>query len=353
VPLPLAPSPAQDRARNRVENAHRIFDPPPALALWHLASLDAPTVAVVWSLAFAWAGGIHLPLWVPLLLALATWSVYVGDRLLDARAGLREPAQHTLRERHRFHWLYRRALMPMAMAAACAAAGIILAFMPPMARARDSVLAAAALAYFSGVHSGHNARQLPLQWPRAFPGKEFLVGVLFTAGCVLPAWHRSHALAAPGSTLWVFWIPAVFFAALAWLNCSCIARWESTDKPLESRNKSVILSEGTPRKARWGGVEACPELCRRGPACCDDRSSRSLRSIALALAAIGLPLCLLTAASAHPRPAVLLAAGATSALLLALLDRTRARMTPLALRAAADFVLLTPLALISFSWALK
>jgi hypothetical protein len=274
----------------------------------------------VWSLAFAWAGGVRLPLWVPLLLALVTWSVYVADRLLDARAALREPAQQTLRERHRFHWRYRRALLPTAIAAACAAAGIILAFMPPMARARDSVLAAAALAYFSGVHSGHGVRQLPLQWLRAFPGKEFLVGVLFTVGCVLPAWHWPPALAAPGSTIWVFWIPAVLFAALAWLNCSCIARWESTEKP---------------------------------PARCDDRSSRSLRSIALALGAVGLLLSLLAAASTHSRPAALLAAGATSALLLALLDRTRARMTPLALRAAADLVLLTPLALVPVAGLLR
>jgi hypothetical protein len=324
VPLPFAPSLAQDRAADRIGNARRVHDllragTPRALAFWHLASLDAPTVAIVWSLAFAWAGGVRLPLWVPLLLALVTWSVYVADRLLDARAGLRKPAQHTLRARHRFHWRYRHALLPMAIAAACAAAAIVLAFMPPMARARDSVLAAAAVAYFSGVHSGHKAWQLPLKGPNSFPGKEFLVGVLFTAGCVLPSWHRPHALAAPGSTTWVFWIPAVFFAALAWLNCSCIARWE--------------------------GIE--------GPPCCDDRSSRSPRSIALGLAAIGLLLTLLVAASAHSRAAALLAAGTTSALLLALLDRTRASMTPLALRAAADFVLLSPLALIPFAELLR
>ena len=47
----------------------------------------------------------------------------------------------------------------------------------------------------------------------------------------------------------------------------------------------------------------------------------------------------------HPRPAALLRAGAASALLLALLDRLRNRLSPLALRAAADLVLLTPLAL--------
>lgn len=334
VPLSFTPSPAQDRAADRIGNAHRIYGlaragPLRALAFWHLASLDAPTVAIVWSLAFAWAGGVRLPLWVPLLLALVTWSVYVADRLLDARGGLRDPAQHTLRERHRFHWRYRRALLPMAIAAACAAAGIILAFMPPMARARDSILAAAALAYFSGVHSARNARQFPLQWPRSFPGKEFLVGVLFTAGCVLPAWHRPHALAAPNSAIWIFWIPAVFFAALAWLNCSCIARWESTDETWEARS-------GSPKHLLS-----------------DQRLKPPATFYASVLLACGGLFSAAVVVSAHPRPAALLSAGATSALMLALLDRTRERMTPLALRAAADLVLLTPLALLFFAWALK
>ncbi len=39
--------------------------------------------------------------------------------------------------------------------------------------------------------------------------------------------------------------------------------------------------------------------------------------------------------------------------MLTLLDRARASITPLALRAAADLVLLTPLALLTFAWALK
>jgi hypothetical protein len=299
------------------------------LAFWHLASLDAPTVAITWSLAFAWAGGERLPLWVPLLLALVTWSVYVADRLLDARAGLCVPTQHTLRERHRFHWRYRRTLLPMAVAAACASAGIILAFMPSVARARDSVLAAAALAYFSGIHSGRSVWQFPLKWPRFFAGKEFLVGVLFTAGCALPAWHRPHTIAAPGSTIWVFWIPALIFAALAWLNCNCIARWESMEEPRDARAGSAKHVLDGRRLESPAIFYACVLLACGG-----------LFSAALC-------------ASAHPRPASLLAAGATSALLLALLDGARARMTPLALRAAADFVLLTPLALLFFAGALQ
>ncbi len=62
---------------------------PRALHLWHLASLDAPTVAVVWTLAFAWAAGVHLDRWVLVLLASGTWTVYVGDRLLDAHRAIR------------------------------------------------------------------------------------------------------------------------------------------------------------------------------------------------------------------------------------------------------------------------
>lgn len=328
MPLPFAPSPAEDRAPDRIENAHRVFSAPRPFAIWHLASLDAPTVAIVWSLAFAWVGRARLPLWVPLLLALVTWAVYVCDRLLDARAGLREPVQNTLRERHWFHWRYRRALLPMAIASACAAAGIILAFMPPLARARDSVLAAAALVYFSGVHSGRNARQFPLRRPRPFPGKEFLVGVLFTAGCVLPAWHRPHALAAPGSAIWVFWIPAVAFASLAWLNCSCIAQWES-DEPRQMRSSSASLFLGKREPQPPATFYASVLLACGG----------------FFLAVVG--------AAAHPRPAALLAAGATSALLLALLDRNRARFSALALRAAADFVLLTPLALLPVAGLLR
>ncbi len=327
MPLPLAPYPAHDHAADRVATVHRILGAPRAIALWHLASLDAPTVAIVWSLAFAWAGRVRLPAWVPLLVALVTWSVYVSDRLLDARAGNRQPARHALRERHFFHWRHRRVFLPMAIATACAAAGIILAFMPPMARARDSVLAAAALAYFSGVHSGRSTWQIPLRWPRSFPGKEFLVGVLFTAGCALPAWHRPHALAAPGSTLWVFWIPAATFAALAWLNCSCIERWESMDDRWEAQYGS----------ANGGFRKRSPGL--------------PVIFVASSMRACGGLLLAVVCAAAHPRSAELLTAGAVSAVLLGLLDLMRARFSALALRAAADLVLLTPLALLLFAWA--
>lgn len=278
----------------------RQLDAPIPLRLWHLASFDAPTVAVAWALGFAWAAGVHLPQWVPVLLALATWAVYVGDRLLDARTGLRSGALHQLRERHYFHWRHRRILLALAVGAVCAAAAIVFVLMPVGIRARDSVLAAAALVYFSGVHSDRKIARSAPAFLAPFLSKEFLVGVLFTAGCSLPTLSRVTISLA--SSLWPLCGVATFFAALAWLNCHAIERWESGGK------------------------------------------SRILATAGL----LGLAGLLLAAAfaTAQPRPAALLAAGATSALLLALLDRTRNWLTPLALRAAADLVLLTPLFLV-------
>ena len=286
-----------------------------------------------WALAFAWAGGIHLPLWVPILLALVTWSVYVSDRLADAgfglspagsalrpglaarhsaRAGLNSSTQRALRERHFFHWRHRRIFIPLAVAAACASAGIVLVFMPPMVRERDSVLAAAAFAYFSSVHLRHGEQDAVPRRLRRFFSKEFPVGLLFTTGCVLPAWPRIHGAGPEHSSLWQFWIPAVYFAALAWLNCSLIARWESNDID--------------------GSLPSRPN------------SSASFRAPAfLALAGV---LLVILAYPSNPRAAALLAVGALSALLLALLDRTRSYFTALALRAGADLVLLTPLFLL-------
>ena len=322
VLLPVAQSPARPAsahsAANTRANPHRILQAPRAVALWHLASLDAPTVAVVWALAFAWAGGIQLPFWVPLLLALVTWSVYVCDRLADARAALhsacaplRNAAVHALRERHLFHWRHRRILIPLAVAAVCASAAIVFAFMPPMARERSSVLAAAAFAYFSSVHFTHGERgAIPNLLRRIFT-KELLVGLLFTIGCMLPAWPRLHAAPPVHASLWQFWIPGVYFSALAWLNCRSIARWESR------------------------------QIDRSSPSA----EARSVRFPAVAsLAFAGVSLAIL-AGPLNPRAAELVATGALSALLLALLDRFRLRFSALALRAAADLVLLTPLVL--------
>jgi len=300
VPLPLANPQAKKPETTKLRQAHCLAKAPAVLRLWHLASLDAPTVAVVWTLAFARATGVQLPTWVPLLIALGTWTVYVGDRLLDARSGLRSCSFNCLRERHFFHWRHRRSLSILAAFTACFAAAIIFRQMSFAARERNSVLAVAALTYFSSVHS----HRKPPVWLRSFFSKELLVGILFTAGCVLPTLSRIPS----GFNLVLSWpllVSVVLFAALAWLNCHAIERWESQ-----------------------GASRIFPPACMVG-----------LAGIVLAAKAV----------SAHPNFAALLAAAAASAILLAILDHMRTRLTKLALRSAADLVLLTPILLIPFA----
>lgn len=277
------------------------IDAPAPLRMWHLTSLDAPTVAVVWSLGFAWTARVALPLWLPAVLALAAWSFYIADRLLDARAGLganpnsRFPScsPSLLRPRHYFHWRHRRIFFPIAVVAAVAAAGLVLHSMPIAARARNSVLALAAMAYFASIHGPGRQGSWRIRLP-----KELLVGVLFTLACTLPVWTRAahrELLAAP----------ILVYAALAWLNCLAIETWESGH-----RSRSFILP-GT-----------------------------------LTLAAVTFAVAAACVAFHQPRPALLLGAATVSAALLALLDRHRNSFEPTALRAAADLVLLTPIALL-------
>ena len=270
----------------------RILGAPGPLRLWHLSSLDAPTVAAAWSLVFAKTAGVRLPAWVPVLLALVTWCVYVSDRLLDSRCALLAKQVHCLRQRHNFHWQHRRVIFPLALAAASISAWLVFSFMPGGARERNALLALAGATYFFSVHAQTKFRLL-------LP-KELFVAVLFTAGCVLPTIGRTEAVSS------AFLVVIAFFAGLAWLNCYAIERWESVGEPCS-------------------GSQILP--------------AAGLLAMAGLLGAIVL-------FAAHSSEAALLGAGAASAVLLALLDAIRGRLTPLALRTAADLVLLTPLALL-------
>ncbi len=318
VPLPLAQPPVQDRASIRIQRADRVVDAPRTLALWHLASFDAPSVAVAWSLGFAWVARVQLAWQIPLVLALTTWWIYLSDRLLDARAGLRLHAHEPLRERHYFHWRHRRLFAPLAAASACICVIIALVFLPPIVRERGSMLAVASFAYFSGVHANHPAHGTSA-FVRATPlvNKELLVGLLFAAGCILPAWSAFAGSATTVPSMWLLWIPCAYFAALVWLNCWCIARWEFS-------NAQSAAPQGEAPVARAFFATA---------------------TTAFLLALAGLLLAVLVPAP-EIRSSQLLSAGAVSAILLALLDLVRPRITPLALRVGADLVMLTPLILL-------
>ena len=292
VALPQAKPPAQRENTGACTRTHT-SQALRALHLWHLGSLDAPTVAIAWTLAFAWTVGVHLDRWVPLLIACGTWTVYVGDRLLDAQRAMRSGNLSALHERHYFHWRHRRVLIPIACATATIATVLVAQCMPVAVRSRDSVLAAAALMYFSGVHT---AARIP-DWLRKLASKESLVGLLFTAGCAAPALSRLHSSHAP-----IFACLALF-VLLAWANCAAIESWEST------HHQSAIFR----------------------------------RTLVLGVAAISISGAL---AFTDMRATSLASSAAASAFLLALLDRKRATVSPLTLRALADLVLLTPLFLV-------
>jgi len=251
---------------------------------------------MVWTLAFAWSAHIHLPLWLLTVVALAAWCVYIGDRLLDAHQ-----ARTPLRARHKFHWAHRRVFIPIAVAAAVIDLALVVHSMPFATRERDSILAAAALAYFTSVHSPWSTATSKF---RVRLPKELLVGILFTVSCVTPALTRMNGLR------WDLLLAIVCFTALAWLNCHAIESWESSPSPTQH---SEIF-----------------------------RLAAGLSGIALLAAII--------AASTHePRQAALLCAASISAALLALLDHYRWNFTPIALRVAADLVLLTPIAFLARS----
>jgi hypothetical protein len=300
VALPLAKPPTK-RENNRIRAASRLSPAPQLLHLWHLASFDAPTVAVVWAFAFARTAGIHLQPWIAPLLFSGTWSVYVGDRLLDAYRAVHSGQLGTLRERHYFHWRYRHNLIPLAACSAVVAAILIGHLMPLVIRERNSVLAAAALMYFSGVHS---PSRLPACLRKAGL-KELVVGILFTAGCVAPTISEMHFVAIRMKAVWPLFLCFAYFALLAWCNCRAIDKWESA-----SADNVIFLHAGL------------------------------LTIAGMAISA--------TLAFAHPNLCALAISGTASSLLLLLLDRMRLRLSPLRLRVLADLVLLTPAVLLMF-----
>jgi hypothetical protein len=233
---------------------------------------------------------IHLQPWIALLLGSGTWTVYVFDRILDARRAIGGQAPAALRERHHFHWRHRRVLISLAACTGISAAVIIIRLMPAPARERDSIIAAAALAYFSGVHS---SARFPY-WFRCLCSKEILVGILFAAGCAAPTLTGLHYASA-----WPVVLSFAFLASVAWLNCAAISQWESHKPPF------------------------------------------NISPAALTIALIGFATASILAPSLA-RTSALFDCAAISALMIAGLDHLRGHFDAVTLRALADLVLLAP-----------
>jgi hypothetical protein len=268
---------------------------PGVFVYWHLLSLDAPTVAVVWAWSFARTLRVGASASAIAVLGIGTWMIYVTDRLLDACWA--DDAE--LRERHFFHEQHRRAFL-VALGASAIVLAWLIAILPAPARVADAIVFAASMLYFAAAHS-------PRSRLRSSIAREFAVGVVFASAVAVPAWSSTPARSA-------LIIPAALLAGLCTLNCVAIETWEK--KP---------------------GV----------------RSSRSIRLIAATVAIAAIACCLVPQIR-NPGQIRLASAVLVSALLLPAMDawaRKRIREAPpetaarllLALRIAADVALLTPL----------
>lgn len=273
------------------------------LEAWHLLSLDAPTVAALWSTFFARAMQVSLPWHSQMILALGTWLIYVADRILD---GYRLCPGTRLHERHLFHARHRVAFLCAAVVVCGILVWLIVEKMFPGARREDAFLFLLSLLYLFFVHkpAGKNRSWLP---------KELAVGVVFAAATAVPAWSRIES---GRLTL----LPAVaLFAALCWLNCIAIERWENEFVPDGFASSNVTTL--------W--------------------AAQHLRPAAIILAAISGLMCAITGARSLP-VALVYAAAVCSCSVFVIVDRKKESFSAIYLRILADLALLTPLFVLPF-----
>ncbi|AXC14360.1 hypothetical protein ACPOL_5104 [Acidisarcina polymorpha] len=242
----------------------------------------------------------HLPWHAPLILCLGTWLIYIADRILD---GSHSSTLTPLRERHYFHARHRTAFLSAAAIVGSVLVWLILMRMMPQARYEDTILFLGALCYLFLVHS-------PASNQNPWLPKELAVGIVFAGATAIPAWSRID-----GRRMTL--LPAIaIFAALCWLNCVAIERWEN-DLPITASSLA-----GSHPSTRW--------------------ASNNFRVVAWSLAVAAASLVLL-----KPGNPVYLAA-LMAAACLATVDGFREELSPLALRIAADASLLTPLLVLPF-----
>jgi hypothetical protein len=272
------------------------------LALWHLLSLDAPTVAALWVWFIARSSHISLPLAVPAAMAIAVWILYVVDRLLDARgletgrAGLDD-----LEARHAFHYRHRR-LFRVGIALAAVGLAVLLPRLDARSMRLYLIEGGLLLVWFAILHATLSAHRLP---------KEMAVGLFFSAAIFIPTVARE-----PG--LWASLLPAALLVGvLCSLNCLFIYAWEHAS----DFHRTGRLAHPTTRFA-------------------------VTHLYALTIAAVVGAFLIAIFGSALAKPAA--AAFALSAGGLLALHCIRRRFSRNDLRAAADLALLTPILLLPF-----
>lgn len=284
---------------------------PSLLALWHLLSLDAPTVAAFWTAFIGWSAGVRLSRLDPVAMFVAVWVLYATDRLLDARAPAAGALLPDLEERHRFHHRFRQRFVPLLVLSTLLLALLLHRLAAPVLHLY--VLLATLLAgWLLLVHvgpSGAFGRKLP---------KELAVGLFFPAAVFIPTVARAPALRP--SLL----APALLFAGVCTLNCLFLYAWEHTGEHAGDHSRAHLTT-------RWALGRLLP-----------------LAGLWTLMAALLFCLALAHGAARPARvsslrhPAAIPLACTLSLLCLLLLHARRSRFSSLHVRALADAALLTP-----------
>jgi hypothetical protein len=275
----------------------------PILALhrWHLLSLDAPTVATLWTWFIARTIHLHLPPVALLSMFLAVWMLYAADRLLDATTS--SPAE--LEARHHFHHRHRTAFLAGILLASIALAAL-LPRLEPASIHLYLILGGLLAGYFILIHATGTPAS-PRKAAQRLP-KEIAVGIFFAAATFIPTVARHPELRL------TLLAPALLFAVLCSLNCLYIYAWEHpSPHPGHPAHATTRLA------------------------------LRHLVPLTFAIPIVTLALLSLTKMQ-WPIPA----ACALSAILLLLLHNQRRNLAPITLRAAADLALTTPLLILPF-----
>lgn len=132
---------------------------------WHLLSLDAPTVSLVWALLFAHCYGVRLALNEAVILCLAVWIIYIGDRLLD---GWRVANLGALQQRHFFYAQHRSPVICLGVLAVFVNLWLITKSLETGELLAGLKLAAAVVIYLLSVHLSPGSRgYCRKNWPLA------------------------------------------------------------------------------------------------------------------------------------------------------------------------------------------
>jgi hypothetical protein len=280
------------------------------LALWHLLSLDAPTVATLWTCFIARVSGVRLPSASALAMAVAVWLIYAGDRLLDAARAHSTAARAELETRHRFHDRHRRAFTAC-IAVSALALGVLLPLLDAAALRLYLFEGALLVLWFAALHVTHNAHRLP---------KETAVGIFFSAAVFIPTVARNPGMRAALA------LPALLLGVLCALNCLFIYAWEHVETGADRAHGAA------PHPTTRFALQRLPAIA----------IAELVSSIALA-------------ALSHGAVRLIAVACALSSALLLCVHLSRQRYSQssldrIHLRAAADLALLTPAMVLAW-WA--